>query len=64
MTTRKATATPKVESKSIETESEVVSIDVVSTRDGVPKTTAAETEASKRSGVLLILIGITRGTPK
>jgi hypothetical protein len=50
--------------KNIEAELEVVSIDVILTRDGIPKTAAAEKETSKRSGVLLILIGVTRGTPK
>jgi hypothetical protein len=49
--------------KSIEAKLEVVSIDVVFTREGVPKTTAAETKARKRNGVLLILIGIVHGIP-
>jgi methyl coenzyme M reductase subunit C-like uncharacterized protein (methanogenesis marker protein 7) len=49
--------------KSIEAELEVVSIDVILAHDGIPKTATAESETTKRSGVLLILIGIAHGIP-
>jgi hypothetical protein len=36
--------------KSIEAELEVVSIDVIFTRDGIPQTTTGENETGNRSG--------------